>query len=210
MTALTMTRNYGPWLPPGISTHLIHITNLQLYYVSFFSLYLKLDQITSLISLRLYRCLDSSSILSNFKNPKLKHFHMESEWHDYDYDSESEEDYGWVMDEDFEGQFSFIRSFQGLETLAIEVPDQRHPAGLLKNLVESISLDHNDTLRHLALFDACMLKDCSRYKYGTTESRNSVYAAVMACPHLIQLELPTEWRTKELDFKVCLFCIYNL
>ena len=209
MTGLTVIWNEEERLPPCISTHMIHITNLQLYNIWSSAGDLKLDQITSLISLGLFRCVDSSSLLSNFKNPKLKHFHIEFDWHDFE-EEMFDEDYEWVVDEDFEGQFSFIRSFQGLETLVIDVPDQRHPAGLLKNLVDSISLDHNHTLRHLALLDACKLKEGGRYKYDTTESRNSVYDAVMACPHLVQLELPTEWRTEELDFKVCVFCIYNL
>lgn len=118
-----------------------------------------------------------------------------------------DEDYVWDVDEDFQAQFSFIRSFQGLETLVIEVPDQRHPASFLENLVDSISLDHNDTLRHLALLDACKPEEGDKYKWDTRESRRSVYDAVMACPHLVQLELPADWRMKEMDFKVCAFCI---
>ena len=199
MRALTVMWNDDESLPSCISSHLIHITNLQLHDIWDSEGLLELDQFTSLISLGLFRCAESS-ILSNFKNPKLKHFQIEFNW--YDFDAE-------MMDEDydFKAQFSFIRSFQGLETLVIEVPDRRHPASFLENLVDSISLDHNDTLRHLALLDACKLKDSRKYKYDTTNSRSSLYDAVMACPHLVQLELPTEWRVKEMDFKVCIFYI---
>ena len=206
MTALTVIWNDDERLPSWISAHMIHITNLQLHDIWFSAGDLKLDQITSLISLGLYRCGESGSILSNFKNPKLKHFHIEFDW--YDFGAEMlDEDYEWDVDEDFQAQFSFIRSFQGLETLVIEVPDRRHPASFLESLVDSISLEHNDTLRHLALLDACKPKEGGKYKWDSIESRRSVYDAVMACPRLVQLELPTEWRMKEMDFKVCIFCI---
>lgn len=201
MTALTVTWNEGERLPACISTHMVHITNLQLHDIWYSAGDLKLDQITSLTSLGLYRCAESSSILSNFKNPKLKHFHIEFDWYGFGA-GVLDEDYEWIVNEDFKAQFSFIRSFQGLETLVIEVPDQRHPTSFLENLVDSISLDHNDTLRHLALLDACKSTEGGKYKWDTTESRSSLYDAVMACPHLVQLELPTEWRMKETDFKV--------
>ena len=208
MTALKVNWTDGERLPSCISTHIIHITNLQLYNIFYSAEDLGLDHFTSLVSLGLYRYAGSGSILSNFKNPKLKHFHIEFDW-DYFEEEMLDEDYEWMVDEGFEAQFCFIRSFQGLETLIIDVPDRRHPASFLENLVDSISLNHNDTLRHLALLDSCQATDGGKYTYDTTESRSSVYDAVMACPHLVQLELPTEWKTKEMDFKVCVFCIYN-
>ena len=137
MTALTVISEGGGrfCLPSCISANTIHITNLQLHYV-FFSAFsapnLELDQITSLVTLGIHRCAGSGSILSKFKNPKLKHFHIEF-WFDFEVETFGE-DCEW-MDEHFEAQFSFIRSFRGLETLAINVPDQRHPATFLKNLV---------------------------------------------------------------------------
>lgn len=206
MTALTVMWNAGERLPSCISANIIHVTNLQLHNIWFPTEELELDHFTSLISLKLYRCAGSGSILSNFKNPKLKHFHIEFDWLDFE-EEMLDEDYEWMEDEGFEAQFSFIRTFQGLETLITDVPDRRHPASFLENLVDSISLDHNDTLTHLALLDSCLSIDGSKYRYDTTESRSSVYDAVMACPHLVQLELPTEWRTKETDFKVSIFCI---
>ena len=209
MTALTVKwDDSAEWLPSLISASMNHLTNLQLHHIDFFERDLKLDQITSLVSLGLYRCSESGLVLSNFKNPKLKHFHIEFDWDELDEDL-LDEDYEWTVDEDFKAQFSFIRSFQGLETLIIDVPDRRHPASFLENLVNSISLDHNNTLRHLALLDSCKSTDGDKYSYDTTESRSSVFDAVMACPHLVQLELPTEWRTKEMNFKVCIFCIYK-
>lgn len=108
-----------------------------------------------------------------------------------------EDDYEWIF-EDFEEQFAFIRRFQGLETLVIEMPDQRHSASLLTCLVDSISLDHNNTLRHLALLDACRPADAGAYKFDTTISRNSVYNAVMTCPHLVQLGYQPRGKQKKL------------
>ncbi len=89
------------------------------------------------------------------------------------------------------------------------MPDCRHPGIFLRDLADSISSKHNDTLRRLGLTDACNPRDRSKYTFDTTESRNSVYDAVMACPHLVDLELPTEWETKEMDFKVCVLCIFE-
>lgn len=80
----------------------------------------------------------------------------------------------------------------------------------MQNLVDSISLDQIDTLGHLTLLDSCKPKDDGTYAFDTIEFRGSVYGAVMACLHLIQLELPTEWKTTEMGFKVCVFCIYKL
>lgn len=206
MTALTVTWNAGGRLPSCISANITHITNLQLYDIWFPAEDLELDHFTSLVSLRLYRCAGSGSILSNFKNPKLKQFHIEFDWSNFK-EEMLDEHYEWIEDEDFEAQFSFIRSFQGLETLMIDVPDRGHPPSILKSLVDSIAGDHNHTLTHLALLDSCKPTDGRYYKYDTTESRSSVYDAVIACPHLVQLELPTEWKTKETDFKVRVFCI---
>ncbi len=193
-------------LPSSISDHMIHITNLKLHSITFFGVGFELDQIASLVSLGLYGCDDTALVLSNFKNPKLKEFHIECDWDEIE-EEMLEEDFDWDDNEDFVAQFSFIRGFQGLETLVIAMPDRRHPASLLKNLTDSISLEHNDTLRRLALLDACNPIKGGKYTFGTTESRNSVYDAVMVCPHLVDLELPTEWKTKELDFKVCVFYI---
>ena len=74
---------------------------------------------------------------------------------------------------------------------------------LLKVLTDGISL-HNATLRYLALLD-----DSDRGSFQQVNDlegcRNSVYDTVMACPRLIQLELPMGWGSKEMNLKVCLF-----
>lgn len=191
-------------LPASISYHMVHITNLQLHSINFFGSGLELDQFASLVILGLYGCDGTDLVLSKFKNPKLKDCRIECDWHEIE-EEMLDEDYDWGSDKDFEAQFSFIRGFQGLRTLVIAMPDRRHAASFLKNLKDSISLEHNDTLRRLALLDACNPSEGGKYKFGKTESRNSVYAAVMVCSNLVDLELPTEWETKELDFKVCVF-----
>lgn len=89
------------------------------------------------------------------------------------------------------------------------MPDCRHPGIFLRDLTDSISPKHNDILRHLALTDACNPGDRGKYTFDTIESRNSVYDAVMVCHHLVDPELSTEWKTKELDFKVCVLCIFG-
>lgn len=195
-------------LPLPISDHMVHITNLQLYSIIFSDVDLELDRIASLVSLGLYGCNDTITVLSNFKNPKLKEFRTECDWDEIEVEM-SMEDYNWASNQDFEAPFSFIRGFRGLETLVITMPDCRHPGIFLRDLTDSISLKHNDTLRRLALLDACNPKDRGRYTFNTTESRNSVYDAVMVCPHLVDLELPTEWETKVIDFKVCVLCIFE-
>ena len=74
------------------------------------------------------------SILSKFKNPKLKEFWYESDWRPED-------------ETDLEEPFAFLRKFQGLETLVLQVPAQRCPANCLKNLTElRLILSHLSTI----------------------------------------------------------------
>ena len=143
---------YNNKLPPPISDHLVHIANLQLYSITFIKGELELDRIASLVSLELYGCDGTFALLSNFKNPKLKEFRIEYDWDEMDEDLE--EDLDWTLNQDFQAQFSFIKGFRGLETLVITMPDCRHPGIFLKDLTDSISLKHNDTLRRLAFLDA--------------------------------------------------------
>lgn len=185
-------------LPLCISANMVHITNLELHYVSFYEMDIQLDRMSSLVSLKIHFCVGTSSVLSNFRNPNLKEFRVQFGWNVYE-DEDS-------LDEDFLAQFSFIKRFQGLETLVVDMPDQRHHC--LKDLIDAISVAHNDTLRNLALLDACALGDSFRYIYDSEWCTDSVYDALMACPRLVQVELPTGWRRKEKDFKVCY--IFNL
>ncbi len=207
MRTLTMDWFAFNELPLPISDHLVHITNLQLQSIIFLKGDLELDHIASLVSLGLYGCGGTMELLSDFKNPKLKDFRTECDW--YENEMEIDEDYDWEKYQDFEAPFSFIRRFRGLETLVITMPDRRHPGIFSRNLADSISSKHNDTLRRLGLTDACNARDRDVYRFDTTESRNSVYDAVMVCPHLVDLELPTAWETKEMDFKVCVLCIFE-
>lgn len=66
----------------------------------------------------------------------------------------------------------------------------------LQNWMDAISTAHNGTLRNLALLD---YKGKDIYSEGCGDF---VYDAVMACPRLVQLELPTGWGRTEMDFKV--------
>lgn len=100
MTALTVTWNDGENLPSCISAHMSHITSLQLHtYDPSSPENLDLDNFTSLVSLGLYHCGASSALLSNFKNPKLKHFRIEFDW--LDIDVEIYNDYEPSRTEDF-------------------------------------------------------------------------------------------------------------
>lgn len=179
-----------------LSAHLIQITSLQLHRIYLSDRDLELDWFTSLLGLGLYRCEGVSSILPKSKNPKLKDFRIELEpvWSYYGY----RQAYG----KDFKEQISSVRRLQGLETLVIEVPDQKHPANLLENLTDSISLEHNDTLRYLSLLNVCKPEDGDTRPVETTNSMNSIRNAILTCTHLVQLDFPTEWGTKEDDFKV--------
>lgn len=178
---------------------MVHITNLELHHISFFEMDIQLDRISSLVSLGIYFCAGTSSVLSNFIKPNLKEFRVQFDWNAY------EEEIS--LDKDFIAQFSFIKRFQGLETLVVDIPDQRHYC--LKDLIHAISFAHNDTLRNLALLDACALRDSAKYIYHSGCCTDSVYDAVMVCPRLVQLELPTEWSSKENDFKVCILETLN-
>lgn len=199
MRELTVRWTFWHKLPSCVFASLIQITNLQLHWIRLFDSELELDRFSSLLSLGFYRCQGASSILSKFRNPKLKDFRYEPDW------DELPELQDEMFDEDLEEQFALLRKSQGLETLVIEVPDQRHPTSCLKNLTDSILLEHNKTLRSLTFLDACKSEDGDNYTHNTTDSRCSVFDAIIACTHLIQLELPTEWKTKETDFKVCAF-----
>ena len=119
MRALTIKYSAENKIPTCISAYWIHITNLQLHSIFFFHLDLELDRLASLVSLGLYCCMDTDVLLSNFKDPKLKDFHIEYEW-DYFEPAMPNEDYEWTFYKDLVSQFSFIRRFQGLETLVIE------------------------------------------------------------------------------------------
>lgn len=211
MRTLTMDcDDYFKPLPSPISDHLVHVTNLQLHSILFDKVELELDRIASLVSLGLYKCGDTIALLSNFKNPKLKDFRTACLWDNIESEiAMSGEDYNWSTNREFEAPFSFISRFRGVETLIITMPDCRHPGIYLRDLTDSISSKHNDILRHLALTDACNPEGRSKYTFDMTESRKSVYDAVMVCPHWVDLELPTEWTTKELDFKVCVLCIFE-
>ncbi|MCJ1344273.1 hypothetical protein MMC31_002476 [Peltigera leucophlebia] len=180
-------------LPPSLSANSNQITNLKLYDLCLDGLVL--DQFASLLRLELYRCSGLAFAFSTFEYPKLKDFRVETRWKHPPEEDEC------VEDEDFKDQYLFIRKFQGLETLAIEIPDERHDGSCLKNLTDSISLEHNSTLRCLALLDACNPVYGDLYVCNRKKSRNSLLDAVSTCTHLIQLELPTEWDTKKLDFK---------
>lgn len=199
LRALTVRSYCSSGLPSCFSAHMVHITNLELHYVSFFEMDIQLDRFSSLVSLGIYFCAGTSSVLSNFTNPNLKEFRVQFDWNAYEEENS--------LEEDFIAQFSFIKRFQGLETLVVDIPDQRHYC--LKDLIDAISFAHNDTLRNLALLDACALRDSAKYIYDSGCCTDSVYDAVMACPRLVQLELPTEWSRKENDFKVCMFETFN-
>lgn len=123
-------------------------------------------------------------ILSNFTNPKLKELRVESE-----------EDN--PLQERVKAQISFIKGFHGLESLVVFLPDQC----LLKNLMGAISTAHNGTLRNLALLDYTS-DDRLSYIIDSEDCRDSVYDAVMVCPRLVQLELPSGWGRTEMDFRV--------
>lgn len=190
--------DYFEPLPSPIPDHLVHLTNLQVHSILVEGEF-ELDQIASLVSLVLYKCDGTIALLSKFKNPKLKDFRTACLWDNIETEMAmgmSEEDYNWSMNREFEAPFSFISRFRGLETLVITMPDCRHPGIFLRDLTDSISSKHNDTLRRLALTDACNPEDRGKYTFDTTESRKSVYDAVMVCPHLVDLELPTEWTQK--------------
>ena len=197
MRALTLSSYCSDGLPSCISANMVHITNLELRYTSFFQMDIPLDRITSLVSLGLLFCVGISSVLSNFTKSNLKEFRVQFGWDGYESD--------YLLDRDFRALFSFLKGFQGLETLVIDMPDQRHSFSLLNDLIDVISLAHNDTLKNLALLDACASRDTAEYIYDSETCRNSVYDAVMACPRLVQLELPTGWGRKEKDFEVCIF-----
>lgn len=121
MRTLTMDWfDFYDLLPSPISDHLVHITNLQLHSVIFIGGELELDQIASLVSLGLYGCHGAFTVLSNFKNPKLKDFRTECDWDEIEMEM-LEEDYDWALCRAFEAPFSFIRRFRGLETLVITI-----------------------------------------------------------------------------------------
>lgn len=77
LTSLKVRDNWAVKLPSCISANLMHITNLQLFSIYFLDTDLELDRFTSLLSLGLYHCLGVSSILSNFRYPKLKNLRLE-------------------------------------------------------------------------------------------------------------------------------------
>lgn len=176
------------------------ITKLQLYRIWLSKMDVQLDRITSLVSLGIYECPGIGSILSNFTNPKLKEYCVQLYW-----DTRP--------DDDLFEPFFFIKKFQGLETLVINMHDQKdlYPS-LLKVLTDGILLAHKGTLRYLALLDAFDSEYSVKYTYDLNGCRNSVYDTIKACPRLIQLELPIGWGRKEMDLKVCPFFeskIYN-
>lgn len=78
---------------------LISRLNLQLYSITFFVLDIQLDRIASLVLLGIYCCWGTSSLLSNFTNPRLKEFRIEHGCRN-------------TSNEDIRAQFSFIRRFQ--------------------------------------------------------------------------------------------------
>lgn len=90
---------------------------------------LELDHFASLIGLRLNCFAGSGSILSNFKYPKLRHFHIEFDRLGFE-EEKLKRDYR--SDGGRRFRRIFIRSFAGLETLAIDVSDQRNPASLCR------------------------------------------------------------------------------
>lgn len=67
-------------LPLCISANMIHITNLELHHISFFEMDTQLDRISSLVSLGIYFCAGTSSVLSNFTKPNLKEFRVQFDW----------------------------------------------------------------------------------------------------------------------------------
>lgn len=169
-------------IPSCISANMVHITNLQLWFVPL-AIDIQLDRISDLMSLGIYSCDGTSSILSNFRNPKLKEFRLELQRKDSFRDSVE--------------AISFIKGFQGLETLMVYLPDER----LLKNWMDPISTAHNGTLRNLALLYNSYVGR-SNYFNLTEGYEDYVYDAVMACPRLVQLELPSTWGQMEMNFKV--------
>lgn len=157
---------------------------------------IQLDQITSLVSLEIYKCPGMGLMLSNFTNPKLKEYSIEIGW----------DQYLDLPDDDLIVPFSFIKRFQGLETLVIIMPYQpEFYSSLLKVLADGISLAHNGTLRYLALLNA--LHTFGSPLFDTAMADTAMTDAVMACSHLTQLELPIGWGRKEMDLKVRLFSI---
>lgn len=195
LEAMTVKMDFWGNLPSYMSDTLIQITKLDIQNIHLDYSSLDLNCFPSLLRLEFYHCMGTGSVLSNFQNPHLKDLRIKPDWDDL---------YEDVFEDDFEEQFSFIRRFQGLETLSIEVPDQRNSASLLEALIYSISSVHHGTLKYLTLLDACGLGDANFYESITTDSRRSLYDAVIVCTHLIQLELPSDWTTKERDFGVCI------
>lgn len=201
LKAMTVKMDFWGNLPSYLSDTLIQITKLDIHHIHLDYSNLELDWFPSLLRLEFYHCVGTGSVLSNFENPHLKDLRIKPDWDDL---------YEDVFKEDFEEQFSFIRRLQGLETLVVEVPDQRHSASLFEALTYFISSVHHRTLKYLTLLDACGLTDANCYETITPESQQTLYDAVIVCTHLIQLELPSDWTTKERDFDVCINHIHKL
>lgn len=195
--ALTVRMDFWGELNSYIFGALAQITNLELHHIHLRHSNLELDWFPYLLRLGFYHCMGTGSVLSSFKHPHVKDLRIKPDWDD---------SFEGIFEEDFEEQFLFIRRFQGLETLAIDVPDQRHPARFLENLAHSISSVHNNTLRYLTLLDSCAIEDAGNYEPDTIESKDALVDAVIACTHLIQVELPGDWTTKERDFEVNINC----
>lgn len=113
MRSLTMIMDTdAEKLPSCISANMGHITNLELWFVPL-GMDIQLDRITSLVSLGLYSCDGTGSVLSNFTNPKLKEFRVKFEEDD-------------PLQDGFIAPISFIKGLHGLETLVVYLPDQCH------------------------------------------------------------------------------------
>lgn len=189
------TNEFSSCISSCISAHIDFITKLQLYNICFWETDIQLDQLTSLVSLGMYNCPGISLILSNFTNPKLKEYCVEVDL--------SLGEYG--PDNDLMVPFYFITTFQGLETLVVNVPYQtEYYPSLLKDLTDGISLAHNGTLRYLALINNL------HWQHWAQDCRDSEYDAlmadtVMACSHLVQLELHIGWGREGIYLQVRLF-----
>lgn len=103
LRALTVRSYCRSGLPSCISANMVHITNLELYHISFFEMDIQLDHINSLVSLGIYFCTGTSSVLSNFTNPNLKEFRVQFDWNAYEDGS---------LDEDFVAQFLSSTGFK--------------------------------------------------------------------------------------------------
>lgn len=125
----------------------------------------------------------------------------------------------WPRKEDHEGFLEKL-DLSCMNSLRVKWAFSRLPSSISTNLIQITNLQLHDILffdefwtRLVCLFThlgAVSLHGRSFHLIKFQESKNSILDVVNACTHLVQLELPTEWKTKERDFGVWVFCTQNL